>query len=115
MSQPAFRALPARSNVPLQWTFVLGWIRTAVCALVSLLAVAAGPGESDTAFAADPPAATPGAKRSAATLVIKPKKLDFGRRIVGLTSPAKIVNVSNNSGATAIAVSSIVAQPPFKK
>ena len=75
MSQPAFRALPARSNVPLQWTFVLGWIRTAVCALVSLLAVAAGPGESDTAFAADPPAATPGAKRSAATLVINLRSL----------------------------------------
>ena len=74
MSQPAFRALPARSNVPLQWTFVLGWIRTAVCALVSLLA-AAGPGESDTAFAADLSAATPGAKRSAATLVINLRSL----------------------------------------
>jgi len=90
-------------------------IRPAVCALVSLLVVATGLEEPDTAFAADPPAAKPGAKNSNATLELKPKKHNFGKFIVSLTSPAKTVNVTNNSTATAITFSSILAEPPFKK
>src|SRR5260221_13993389 len=97
----------------LQWIFVLRWIRTVLCALVSLLVIAIGFGEPEGAFAADPPAAKQGARKSAATLVLKPKKHNFGRSIIGLASPAKTVNVTNNSKAPPITFSSTVAQPPL--
>ena len=49
------------------------------------------------------------------TLGLSPEALNFGKVLVGATSPAQTVTVTNGSSTTAISITSIVASSPFIK